>query len=454
MMSTKDVSQRQYPGSNKTFCRTCARLAVVLLSLYLISLGRISFIQRTLTGRSIKSTAASVHYATPHQVMQRYMDMHSVEQLQQECPRIGQGDVSLARDCPDLYRRRFAVGFYSCPYQAGNRLHHFMNALAWAIATNRTLLWKYYDYNTCRQVGKAYNHRICSQTGTREKCENVLHLAPWIPSFDDWYPVLHLGRGEVASYYSTHFSTNEMSGNHSHHDKDITHSSIDLNDNPLLDFGQLLGQDFRSLHTRKTRDYLLHSSEARSTAQALLGDGDKHYSGDYLYGMLFHTAFSFSESLLSAVNSSFHNETTIAIHSRHSGTKDDGSQVTREVNCLRQMLRNVSRPCRVFVMSDRPKAVQGMSDAVAELNCSVTTFNHEEQNKTTSFSVEHGPFAGAGFFLDLVLASQARHGLVGTRRSSTMLLAELIAYANSGEYVFCNYEKDCLCRTPSMSDTV
>jgi hypothetical protein len=56
----------------------------------------------------------------------------------------------------------------------------------------------------------------------------------------------------------------------------------------------------------------------------------------------------------------------------------------------------------------------------------------------------------------LALASKALHGLIGTRRSSTTLLAELIAYkkvnkenesGNDQPYVFCDYEKDCDCTT-------
>lgn len=43
------------------------------------------------------------------QVLKRYIQMHSIEQLEQECPSHGRGHVSLETDCPDLARRRFAV---------------------------------------------------------------------------------------------------------------------------------------------------------------------------------------------------------------------------------------------------------------------------------------------------------------------------------------------------------
>ena len=42
------------------------------------------------------------------------------------------------------------------------------------------------------------------KTGTKDSCQNVLELANWIPSFDEWHPRLHLGSGAEAPYYSTH----------------------------------------------------------------------------------------------------------------------------------------------------------------------------------------------------------------------------------------------------------
>lgn len=104
---------------------------------------------------------------------------------------------------------------------------------------------------------------------------------------------------------------------------------------------------------------------------------------------------------------------------------DDGSNVTNEMQCLRRIVVGATQPCRVFVISDRSKSVDKISKAVVrDLNCAVSVVNHTEM--TPSLTAEHGPFAGAGFFRDLALASRARHGLVGGRRSSTMLLEELI----------------------------
>lgn len=419
----------------------------------------VAFMYRTLSTVSIynrllnRPASMEIKY-DPQRVMERYIQMHSVDQLQRECPHVKQQQVNLKRHCPEISKRKFAVGFYSCPYQAGNRLHHFMNAMAWAIATNRTLLWKYYDEQACRAVGRKFAKNICFKTGTKDSCQKVLELANWIPSFDEWYPLLHLGSGAEAPYYSTHMPpTNNatMDKRHPFRKKDAHHIRIDQNDIRFLDFGQLLGQDFRILHSPFTRDSLLHTEAARNTALQLLGNGEKRKSGDYVYGMLFHAAFSFSDSLLAAVNdtilSGTENETTIALHSRHANLTDDGSQVTREVECLKVMLENEKRPCRVFVMSDRSKSIDAISSAVQDLGCIVSTVSHDKSNTSSSFSKEHGPFAGAGFFMDLAVASKAV-GLVGTSRSSSMLVSELIAYESglNGDYRFCNYEKDCSCK--------
>jgi hypothetical protein len=41
---------------------------------------------------------------------------------------------------------------------------------------------------------------------------------------------------------------------------------------------------------------------------------------------------------------------------------------------------------------------------------------------------EHSPLAGAGFFRDLVVVSQARSAFIGSARSSSALVDELIEY--------------------------
>jgi hypothetical protein len=64
-------------------------------------------------------------------------------------------------------------------------------------------------------------------------------------------------------------------------------------------------------------------------------------------------------------------------------------------------------------------------------NCSVVLaaqMMDPEVNITGTATEEHGPFAGAGFFRDLVVVSQARSAFIGSTRSSSALVDEMIDY--------------------------
>jgi hypothetical protein len=437
--------------------RICAGMGIVLVLAAGVGSGPPAFlVQREITkfgaitennndDKPMREMAANAR-----KVLERYMELHSIDQLRLECSASSmiKQNASLETECPDFVRRKFAVGFYSCPHQAGNRLHHFMNAMAWAIVTNRTLLWKYYDRDSCERVGRGHPPEICLKTATRDVCEKILRLKKWIPSLDEWH---RKGQEMLEAPFWTVHSTLTASNKtkRKHPDYNTRRPSIDSSETSLLHFGQLLGNDFaRVLSTTKHREHLLQTQRARVVAQQLLNGGS-----DFLYGMLFDASFSFSDSLLSSIPEAIEiQETTYALHSRHSSSNDDGSNVSRDMQCLRRMLLGATQPCRVFVISDRPNSVDKISQAVVrDLNCAVSVVNHTEM--TPSFTAEHGPFAGAGFFRDLALASRARHGLVGGRRSSTILLEELIVFhklkdkSDDGPFVFCDLGRGCTCET-------
>jgi hypothetical protein len=107
------------------------------------------------------------------QVMEQYIQWHSVDALRRD-PARNDG------------RRKFAVIFYSCPLQAGNRIHHFLTGLYWSIVTNRTVLYKYWDRDTCARYGGVAPW-ICRDANTESDCEATLARAPWIPSLRDWH---------------------------------------------------------------------------------------------------------------------------------------------------------------------------------------------------------------------------------------------------------------------------
>ena len=85
-------------------------------------------------------------------------------------------------------------------------------------------------------------------------------------------------------------------------------------------------------------------------------------------------------------------------------------------------------------MSDRQATNDALMAYANQRGCDGITVAHEtnSHNDTTSrpgqVSAEHGPYEGAGFYQDMVLVSQARHGLVATTRSSSALLQEIMLY--------------------------
>jgi hypothetical protein len=111
----------------------------------------------------------------PQEVFKDYREWHSHESLLRQ---------------PE--NRSFIIGYYSCPLQAGNRLHDFFHALITAIAVNRTLLWKYYDKETCSHRGGSFNKDLCDSTNTEADCSGLVKRASWLPSYDEWAPTFNL----------------------------------------------------------------------------------------------------------------------------------------------------------------------------------------------------------------------------------------------------------------------
>lgn len=349
--------------------------------------------------------------------------------------------------------RKFAVGYYSCPLQAGNRLHHFMNSLIWAVVTNRTLLWKYYDMAACQAIGGKYNAKICLTANTVEDCGDILERAEWLPSFHEWASHYDLGSPLNLSFWTTH----EASTNHKFwfDGADKEAGLADSTTALLVDFPQMLGQDAWVLHSESKRKALLTSKGAQQRAALLFRAG-----ADYLYGLLFFECFGFQPSVTVPVqlgashnkrgearNSSNATGTTIVVHSRHSNVADDGATIRRETECLDRVLRNTSGFCQVMILSDRPKALDGMMGYLLNTSryshCHTLVAPHDIGN---SFSREHGVFAGKGFYQDLAMVSnQTRHiptssvAFIGSKhRSSSQLVREVMTFQLHQQYRYRN----------------
>jgi hypothetical protein len=352
----------------------------------------------------------------PVKAMEQYIQWHSVESLHRQ-----------------PHNRTFAVAYYSCPLQAGNRLHHFMNDLLFAMATNRTVLWKYWDRESCMQLGNTYDQNVCSTStmNTLSDCDSVLERAPWIPSFEEWSVTLDLPPAvEVFEGGLQAPRSNPHSQRVPWIDKKTKRYGPASNW-PLVVFQPKVGA-MKSVSKIPGVDFALKYFPYDKNAQSVIANLF-HLGNYFMYGMMFHKSFSLTSTILSSVAKAppTSDALSFAIHSRHADPDDDGSDVSKETECLSNLMANNHNVCQVYIMSDRRKTLSSLRRWLRSHHCSIVEAEHE---KGGSFEGEHGPFAGIGFFQDLLVASQARSGYVGNARSSSKLLYEWIEYFRAMEY--------------------
>jgi hypothetical protein len=157
---------------------------------------------------------------------------------------------------------------------------------------------------------------------------------------------------------------------------------------------------------------------------------------DFLYGMLFHDTFKLHPNLHAEETSLELPEDviTIAMHVRHTKVNNTGAVLSQEEQgCLESVVNEtrLGRPgatsCAIFIMSDRQESLNALAQLVSAVNCSAVVTSHTKKREIVNR--EHGPFAGLGFFQDLMVAGKARDGYVGhCGRSSSQMLQEIIQY--------------------------
>jgi hypothetical protein len=159
----------------------------------------------------------------------------------------------------------------------------------------------------------------------------------------------------------------------------------------------------------------------------------------------------------------------IGVHSRHADDHDDGSNIRGEVECIDRVLAeeeaqrrqpsSSSSPadhgetCRIVIMSDRSRTLELLRErASVRWNCSVVTAHEPTTAHATnrsssadgnsadssslslsssSWRSEHGPYSGIGFYQDwalIVSHARAMRGFVGRKRSSSLLVREVVEY--------------------------
>ena len=352
----------------------------------------------------------------PIEVMERYMQQHSVEALRRD---------------PHPERRNYAMAFYQCPLQAGNRLHIFWNGLLWAMLANRTILYKYYDKETCLHYGMQAHASISKAANTARDCGEILDRAPWMASYDEWKHVISNNETEEPFKVPQHAT-----------DVTVFHEGPRY---PLpIDFDGDYGVDLLSKYPHKIlifptcyfklrplreielQETLLKSEYGRETVHQLFSLGE-----DYLYGMFHRYTFQFSDAILESLPRVTDTPFTIGLHSRHRFEALDGCNIDREIACLETILGQ--RPqddngtaVQVRIMSDRPCTISNLTTWLHQRSYSAATVTHKEISRDGNS--EHGPFAGAGFFRDLALVSGAKSAIIGMSRSSSDLLRELIVF--------------------------
>ena len=368
--------------------------------------------------------SVNTSHLVPITAMNEYMQLHSEMQLRREWSECG-GDMfsSNAERCSSLSNRTFVVADYNCPNSAGNEMFMFMNRVLWAMASNRTVLWRYrnstYCAMTCAQtpMGKGdVSCESCATTNNLADCEQLIKRWGWIPSFDKWGSLLGLP-AEVVTNPST---LTDMSQIGSPKVVRITREAAIWIGRGAGNFDNMVQDRYKAIYGRL-----------------------RHKGDSFLYGMLFFHLFHFADGVLPhlslVANASVH---STAVHSRHPQPRDHSNLI--QERCLDRLLGEWkiqgNRSCVVYIMTDREEALKSLSDVTLRQNCTpLTAQANSNRTVQTREHTEWGPFAGGGFFLDLALASNARDAFISTvrspngrdrmaMRSSTQLILALAEY--------------------------
>ena len=352
----------------------------------------------------------------PIELMQTYIQDFSQQALEKKWQ-----DCGGQKPCGSLNKMKFVVGRYSCPLEAGNRMFKFMNHLVWAIVTRKVFLWGYWDDESCRieaTAGELEIELYCDKMmNSVADCKEVLQLAKWVPSWDEWSLKLNLTTQPVRACA---LGNNQHDGFAFPMDGSKVPRVIRVGQQNNLELGLILFQE-------EVAPELLHKQVSRNRARALFRSQGLYFG----YGMLFEALFTLHPSLLPEPYALDNGSSTYLLHSRHTLETDDGSDISLDESCMKKVIANrtdYSMPCIVFAMSDRAATRERLPLALAEFNCTAVFSNNTTGGSSVRY--EHGPFAGRGYYEDLALVRNARRGFmapnvrsrtrVGIRTSSAL----------------------------------
>ena len=387
-----------------------------------------------------------VEVLEPIEVLHEYISWHSNETL---------GDHILQAD------RKYIIAQYNCPHQAGNVMTRFLNLFLLAVATNRTLLVTY--ENSWGKKG--------SNPGSAKDCHKIMHPAGWVPQINS----SQVNESDVFIFKQKNplrrackkvangTDCREFLKKFPSRAKDVAlraHGVI--SDHQLIKMKLLSGCMQSYIHGYVGR-FNLSDPTCYNYVEALfpnefIGQSriDKlfRHGMPFVYGMLFRYVFSFTNEFMETVDDVRKHVDpdayTIGVHARHSRLQDDGSDIYAQVSCLDHVLDHLrsqgqkstkQRGCQLLMMSDREATISRLYEYAKNRGCAALAMqtptnlvsgtgniSSSGDNRTLAVLDEHGPFEGAGFYQDILLLSKVRNGFVGTARSSSELVVELIAY--------------------------
>ena len=364
----------------------------------------------------------------PLQVLREYISLHGVHV---------QGSTGQLRN-----DTKYMLVAYHCPSRAGNCFSNALNAMVLAILSNRTLLWRYmpeYDpYDACSNIvhrsawmapatrgfgGQKYKFR--QRVQIEQACQRVFNTT------DHGTCTRRLGQAPNG--------TAKQLAQDIHH-----HQVMEMRGVTGCFQSHIPGWAGRfDMRVPTCGDYV------RATFQSVLDQDRIHqlykYGLDFLYGMVFRHAFALTLEFVQSIQYTHAVDPaafSVAVHSRHPQASTDGSDVSAQTKCLDQILVSHQRSknhtgspslsCQILILSDREATNHGLLLYAQQRGCQGITVQHTAVQQNL-LSKEHGPFEGAGFWKDLVLFVQARHGLVTTTRSSSGLLQNLVVYDRTME---------------------
>lgn len=257
-----------------------------------------------------------------------------------------------------------------------------------------------------------------------DECHHMLQRASWIPSYDEWSELLGLDDPYMISLLDKHELFKDQRKFMLEKNQFLNHVDTAYPQQVVIFPQRTTKVKVFGIETR--RNYLLEEETSRRAAIEVYSLGIY-----FLHGMLLRYSFDFSSSLQSFerkwLEPSAPDEFTVALHSRHAFDEDDGCHVEFETRCIESMLalKDPDKSCRAMVMSDRPCTITRLTELLEKNHCDVQVAQHENN---TDYLHEHGPFAGNGYFQDLAVVRAARSAFIGTTRSSSDLILELIEF--------------------------